>query len=92
MVIWRGQLDQAAKQRAAITTVLAERLQKGSGLLTATDADGKQWLIPTTNIAAVNIRDRQEAPDAPDVQKRPIGFEPLIVERQGQGQAQGKVV
>jgi hypothetical protein len=83
--------DQAWKQRAAITTILSERMEKGSGLLTMVDAEGKQWLIQTSNIAAANIRDRAESPDTPEVQRGPIGFEPLILQRTATGQAQTQI-
>lgn len=85
--IWPGERDQAWKQRAAITTLIAERLQKGSGLLSVTDKDGGQWLIPSENIAAVKVRDREDSPDAPETKRRPIGFEPITVRRDPGGQA-----
>ena len=82
---WPAEHDQDWKRRAAITSLLAERLEKQTGLLTVTDAEGGQWLIHASNIDAIRVQDGQDVPDAPA--KRPVGFEPLIAQRAAVGSA-----
>jgi hypothetical protein len=74
---WPGERDQDWKRRSAVTTVLAERLERGTGLLSITDADGAQWLVRADNISAIRVRDRREAPDS-QAARRWVGYEPPV--------------
>lgn len=73
--IWKAGMSEEDKQAAAIFTILAHTIDKGSGFLSMTDTQGKTWLIRTNTIVTFNLKDLKE----PGSTRQP-GFGSPVVE------------
>jgi hypothetical protein len=75
---FRAGMSDEDKQIAAIVTLLAHRLDTGTGLLSVIDPEGRQWLIPAKSVACGNVKDLKAADTATPSR---LGFEPLLAEQ-----------
>lgn len=71
---WPPDLTDDERLSAAVYTTLYRRVNKQAGYISATDLDGKLWLIPATAVLAFNVKDRSQPGSV-----RAIGFTPPTV-------------